>query len=612
MIGQTVRRMFVGGVGTIAVLSTPAPSESQEDWQQGVEYIIEAELDEARETLRGRARFTYTNRSPDTLDRLYFHQHLNAFRPNSAWARSGQRPQPDFTSLPDPDHAFERMLSIRTVAAGGGGSDVVSRPLRWTYPGAPDSTVVEVPLLDDLEPGEEITLELNWEARPSTLCRRQCRQGRHYDFAQWYPRIAPYDEDGWAAHALYPQGEFYGSFGSYDVTIDVEADQVIGATGVPVEGDPGWGVEPTQREWYGDVGERQRLNMLSISPELGRKRVRFYAEDVHHFAWTTNPEYIYEGGEVAGTEDRARPVAVHVLYRPGDEPSWGDGQALGRTVWSLEWLENVFGPYPWPQLTNVHRLEGGGTEFPMVIMDGSASEGLILHETAHQYAHGIFGNNEWKEAWLDEGFASFLVSWAFQDNVPGVWVQTRDRMAQQEAAGFSQPIATVSEEFESFGLYNYMAYTRGSFFFRMLQGLVGDDTFRRTLREFYDRWALRHVTEESLRTTAEAVSGQDLEWFFDQWLHTTATLDYGIGEVEQDMRDGRWWTRVEVLRDGEAWMPVTLRVGDEERVLEGRGRRQHAEFVTDGRPSEAILDPDGWILDRNPENNRAEILEPSR
>ncbi|MDX1394240.1 MAG: M1 family metallopeptidase, partial [Gemmatimonadota bacterium] len=520
MKGQSIR--WVAPALMVFTTGAAAPVAGQESWRQGVHYVIEAELDEDAETLRGRARFTYVNRSPDTLDRLYFHQHLNAFRPNSAWAESGQRPEPDFTSLADPDHAFERLLAVRTVPAGAGGSEIVGRALRWSYPGAPDSTVVEVPLLDPLEPGEQMTLQLDWEARPSTVCRRQCRSGRHYDFAQWYPRIAPYDEDGWAAHALYPQGEFYGSFGTYDVTLDLASDQVIGATGVPVEGDPGWGPEPTQRDWYADVpSERRRLNLLDISPQMGRKRVRFYAEDVHHFAWTTNPDYIYEHGSVPPTAGRETPIEIHVLYRPGDEESWGSGQAAQRTVFALEFLEDTFGPYPWPQLTNVHRLEGGGTEFPMLIMDGSASDGLIMHETAHQYAHGIFGNNEWKEAWLDEGFASFLVNWAFARQVPTVWRQNRDGMAEREAQGFAQPISTVSDEFESFGLYNYMAYGRGSWVFRMLWGLIGDEAFRATMRELYDSYRLRHVTEESLRTAAETVTGDDLGWFFEQWLHTT-------------------------------------------------------------------------------------------
>ena len=70
--------------------------------------------------------------------------------------------------------------------------------------------------------------------------RRQGRRGRHYDFAQWYPRVVAYDKHGWAEHPLYPAGEFYGEFGDFRVDLDVPEDQVVGATGVPVCGDPGW------------------------------------------------------------------------------------------------------------------------------------------------------------------------------------------------------------------------------------------------------------------------------------------------------------------------------------------------------------------------------------
>jgi hypothetical protein len=411
---------------------------------------------------------------------------------------------------------------------------------------------------------------------------------------------------------VYPAGEFYGSFGRYDVVLDIEADQVVGATGAVLSGDPGWGVEPSGGDFYESrPGDPPRLGLLSISPFPGRKRLRLYAEDVHHFAWTTSPEYVHESGVVPARPDRPRPIEVHVLYRPGDEDEWGGGKAAASTVSSLRFLEDVFGPYPWPQLTNVHRLEGGGTEFPMMIMDGSANPGLIMHETAHQYAHGIFGNNEWKEAWLDEGFASFLASWAFEADQPAAWRQSRDRMAEMEARGFEQPVSTLSEEFESFGLYNYMAYTRGSFVFRMLHGLIGDEMFRAALVAYYERYRFRHVTEESLRTAVEEVSGQDLGWFFEQWLHTTATLDYGIGEVDQRETPEGWATGVEVIRTGDAWMPVTLRVGDEERVVDGRGRSQRVEVISTNRPDRASLDPDGWILDTDPSNDVVEIAAPA-
>lgn len=619
---RTRARGAAGGSGTrvpgaaialCAILLFPASDAAAQaaPWKQGVRYDIEATLDEDREVLRARARFNYVNRSPETLDRLYFHQHLNAFRPGSTWARVEERERFDFQNLPDSAQAFERMLSIRRLPAGAGGSDIVGRDMRWSYPEAPDSTVLEVPLPDALEPGEEITLELDWEARPSTLCRRQCREGRQYDFAQWYPRIAPYDRSGWAEHVLYPQGEFYGDFASYDVTLDLRQDQVVGATGVVVSGDPGWGVDPSPAAGVAAAGAAPRLNLLPISPRPGRKRVRFRAEDVHHFAWSTSPTYIHEGGTMPPTEAREHPIDIHVLYRPGDEEEWGSGQAVERTVQSLQFLEQVFGPYPWPQLTNLHRLEGGGTEFPMVIMDGSASPGLIMHETAHQYAHGIFANNEWKDAWLDEGFASFLTSWAFEEGQPGTWRGMREGMAETERSLGEHPIATHSEDFADFGTYGYMAYSRPEFVYHMLRGLVGEETFRDILHEYYERYALKHVDEDAFRSVVEDVSGEDLDWFFEQWLHTTATLDYAIGEVTQEETEDGWRTRVEVVREGDAWMPVELRVGDEVRELDSRGRSQRVEFVTDERPTEAMLDPDGWILDSDPENDRREIPEPA-
>ncbi len=583
------------------------------DWQQEVRYDIEARLDEAADHLRGRARVTYTNRSPETLDRLYFHQHLNAFRPNSIWARTERRPQYDFQALRDPDYGYERLLAARRLPAGAGGSDIVGRDLRPAYPLAPDSTVVELPLPVPLRPGDVVTLELDWEARPSTLCRRQCRSGRHYDFAQWYPRIAPYDREGWAEHPLYPQGEFYGEFATYDVVLDVEEDQVIGATGVPVAGDPGW-ADPDarlQRDWY-DPPDPPRLGLLRRTPEPGRKRVRFYAEDVHHFAWSADPEYAYEGGEVTPSGDRERPIAVHVLYRPGDEESWGGGRAVERTVRALEFLEGVFGPYPWPQLTNLHRLEGGGTEFPMVIMDGSASEGLIVHETAHQWVHGIFANNEWKEAWLDEGFASFLTTLAFEDERPDAWRRARASNAGNERRGLSHPIATISEEFPDFATYGYMAYDRSEFVFYMLRRLVGDETFRGILREYYARHALRHVTEGDFRSTVADVSGMDLDWFFEQWLHSTATLDWRIDEVTVEETPEGWTTRVRVVRDGDAYMPVRLALLKDGETLSlesvtSRAREQTVELTSAERPTAVVLDPGGWLLDSNPDNDGRRI-----
>src|SRR5438046_7384190 len=128
--------------------------------------------------------------------------------------------------MKDPDFAFERITQ-----ASLGAPD---------YPYAPDSTIAHWRLSRALTPGDSMDVTISWKARPSTLPRRQGRQGRRFDFAQWYPKVVVYDKYGWEDHPLYPAGEFYGEFASYDVSLDLTADQVVAATGVPIERDPSW------------------------------------------------------------------------------------------------------------------------------------------------------------------------------------------------------------------------------------------------------------------------------------------------------------------------------------------------------------------------------------
>ena len=367
-------------------------------WQQQVAYQITASLDEPSGVLTGHVRITYVNRSPDTLSEFFVHQYLNAFRPGSRWAAADSAEQRDrFQHLKDPDFAFERITN----------ATVMGEQRRPDYPYAPDSTIAHWTLPRSLPPGDSLVVEIDWQARPSTLPRRQGRQGRRFDFAQWYPKVVVYDRYGWEDHPLYPAGEFYGEFATYDVTLDLPADQVIGATGVPVEGDPGWEKARAdralqidyQRDWY--HAPRTTPRCRDTAP--GRKCVRFHAEQVHHFAFSLNPDYVYEQG-------RYGDAVVRVLYLPNDRATWGGGIAVRYTALALAWLDSLFGKYQWPQLSNVHRIEGGGTEFPMMIMDGSASIGLIVHESGHQYTMGLCqgsistsGFRKYRSGWSEPG-----------------------------------------------------------------------------------------------------------------------------------------------------------------------------------------------------------------
>ncbi|HEX4932321.1 MAG TPA: hypothetical protein VFV33_04025, partial [Gemmatimonadaceae bacterium] len=383
-----------------------------------------------------------------------------------------------FQKLEEPDYGYERFTAFPVIDGA---------TVRPQYPLAPDSTVVRLPLPRPLPPGGSIRVAFAWEARPSTVTRRQGRRGRHWDFAQWYPKVAVYDRGGWQWNPLVPAGEFYGEYGTYDVTMLVRDDQVIGATGVPVAGDPGWarvsrtGAPLLAANAYGAV-ERE----LPAAP-AGYRAVRFRAENVHHYAWSASPDYRYEGGAYAREQ---RPsfrlptwdtVAIHVLYRPGDDSTWGGGRAVQRTKHALGWLESLYGPYVYPQVTNLHRLDPGGTEFPMMMMNGSASQGLIIHELGHVFTYGILGNNEWRAGWMDEGLTEYQTEWAegltpqeqagktpAPPRLPEGYRVNAVTIPRSDSAGLSllrldlakrsEPLARKAQDYREFAVYNAMVY----------------------------------------------------------------------------------------------------------------------------------------------------------
>ncbi len=577
-------------------------------FQQDIRYTITARLDEPSGALTGSGRMLYRNNSPDTLTTMAFHLYLNAFRPGSKWAarETAEQGRSWYAILPDPYYAYER---LRRVAVGGAEVEV-------RYPGAPDSTVAEFTLPRPLPPGDSLTVDLEWEARLSVVPRRQGRRGRRYDFAQWYPEVAVYDRFGWEAHPLYPEGEFFGEYGTYDVTLDLMADQVCGATGVPVEGDPGWWAARAtpetpvtlQSDWYGastspspypPAPSPNFSASRSVGP--GRKLVRFYADSVEHFAFSCNPDYRYEEGRSGGT-------VIHALYLPADSLSWGHGVAVTRAARALAWLDHIYGPYAWPQATLLHRIEDGGTEFPMMVMLGGAGESLIFHELGHLYTYGILGNNEWKEGWLDEGFTTFQTGWNFQQRALGVPSrQTQMLVLGLDLDGWSQPVVQPAEDYRDYATYSRMIYTKGQLICEMLRYVLGEQTFERVLREYYARWRLKHVTSERFEEVAEAVSHQDLSWFFAEWLHGEPLVDYGLHKVRRRRAGDGWITDIEIERLSDGIMPVDIAVpvGDSTVIVRARGfeRRETVEVRTALEPGRIELDPARQTMDWNYLNN---------
>ena len=610
--------------------TTPPSGDTVGYWQQRADYTVRAVLDEARGVLRANGTLHYVNASPDTLHELWLHQHLNAFRPGSRWsAMDAAQGKVRFQALKDPDHAFERFTAPPTIGAG---------TLTVEYPLAPDSTVVRLGLPRALLPGDSVDVQLAWEARPSTVLRRQGRKGRQFDFAQWYPKVAVYDRHGWKPNAFVPQGELYGEFGTFDVTFVLPVDQVIASTGVPLAGDPGWervaitgNVPPRPR----GVTANDRPSNSEPVPD-GYRAVRFVAERVHHFGWSVSPDFRYEGGE--WVRPRGDTVALHVLHR-----NWMPGRTLAHMRTALAWLEERFGPYGWPQFTIVQRLEQSGTEFPMLVMNGEEDLDLVVHEAGHQFTYGMLANNEWQSAWMDEGLTSYSELWRAgwsraalaaerqAANRPAADLAAADyvaRFSRMESdtrdaelparAKRPQPLGLRSDGFEDKNMYDVAVYTRGAAMYGALRDVMGNEPFERFLREYFRRWRFRHVDRWAMQRVAEDVTGRPLGWFFGQWIDSAGVVDYRLSEarVSPSTVDGRamWTVTVQLQRLGvyRHPMPVGVRTAAGWTIVRADPAmdRQTLTVTVSERPDAVWLDPFGHVESSTAWQSRLAIPTP--
>lgn len=564
-------------------------------FQQRVHYTIDVRLDTGSHMLTGTQRIVYVNNSPDTLRQFFLHLYPNAFRSKNTSLMKDylRRFNRSFIDLPQ---KYRGYLDIYDVKIGGADTTPVI-----------NETVAEMTLPRPLAPGDSMEVTLRFEERVRRHIERAGHRGGQYDIAQWYPKVAVYDEKGFHAEVL-REGEYYGEFGVFDVTIEVPSDYVVAATGEPVDGDPGWSLNPPERAARAAEGDRGST-----------RKVRFHADKVHDFAWSASPRFAVQDSTWNGVEVRS-------VFDSGN-PAWKDS-TLAHGVRAIEFLSGLVGPYPYPRLTIVQGLMRGrsGMEYPMLAMNGAASEELAVHETAHNWFYGALANDERAEAWLDEGFATYYTgrfilerygdygntsdwNW-YQRLTPQYTIaaQARREVIPLLDLGYGERIATRSEDFKHD--YYTAVYTRAALALNALRYVVGAGTFDRMVAAYYERWKFKHVNETRFREVCEEVSGENLGWFFEQWLHTRKICDYRLAEMttEKNEKGDGYLTHVRIERKEEITMPLLLEFTFEDGTrdttsVSGRLRTIEQTFAHARKPRRVALNPDNEIVDINLSDN---------
>lgn len=514
-------------------------------FQQHVAYTIEVELNDTEHTLSAHLSLTYTNNSPDVLDSIYFHLWPNAYKKGNTALCEQMMSNGDlslyYADAKDKGHIDGLAFKVNGVDA------------KFKY--HKDHIDIGILYLNEpLGPGGAINISTPFKVKvPSGEFSRLGHIGQSYQITQWYPKPAVYDRDGWHEMPYLNQGEFYSEFGSYDVSITLPKNYVLGATGDIQDGDE-------EIEWLNQkVAATEAIEKFpkdNSFPESSNemKTLRFIQDNVHDFAWFADKRYHVLKGEVELPHSQ-RKVTTWAMFTNSEAKLWKK---------SIEYLNDATyyyslwnGDYPYNHVTAVDGTisAGGGMEYPNITVIGNSGsaislETVIMHEVGHNWFYGVLGSNERIHPWMDEGINSFNEDRYIKTKYPeyrmlpeGIrkafrldWVDHKGLFyigyTLNARRNFSQPIEMHSADYTSTN-YGAIVYGKTALAFNYLHHYLGQELFDLCMRKYFDQWKFKHPGPNDLRAVFEGQSQRDLSWFFDDMLETTKTLDYKIAGLSK-------------------------------------------------------------------------------
>ncbi len=516
-------------------------------WQQHVDYGMEVTMDVETYQYKGTQKLVYTNNSPDTLQRMYYHLYFNAFQPGSEMdlrlqnikdgdKRMMQDGKSRIASLSETEQGY---LHALTLTQDGQKVDFNE-----------EETILVVDLAKPIPPGGKTTMDMSFQGQVPLQVRRSGRnskEGVALSMSQWYPKVVEYDFEGWHPNP-YIAREFHGVWGDFDVKITIDKEYTIGGTGY---------LQNPQ-----EIGHGYETAGTKVKAKGKTLTWHFKAPMVHDFMWGADPEYVHD------TLEMQNGPTLHFFYKDNPElkENWKNLQP--KTAAAMEFFNKNIGPYPYKQYSVVQGGDGGMEYAMSTLITGERSfgslVGVMVHEMAHSWFQHVLATNESKHSWMDEGFTSFISSLCMNE----IMDQGKDNPFQGSYKGYyalvksgkEQPQTTHADRYDLNFAYGIAAYSKGSVFLSQLGYVIGQDKLMETIRKYYNDFKFKHPVPNDIKRTAEKVSGMELDWYLTDWTQTTNTIDYGIRDVISE--GGK--TKVVFERIGLMPMPLDVLVVDAE------------------------------------------------
>ncbi len=526
-------------------------------WQQDVHYTIDAFINDSLDEIKGTEKLEYYNNSPHTLTTVYFHLYQNAFQPGS-YAHALE-----ITNHQNPKFGNYEALKMGTLIEE---FKIEGQIVDYKI----DNTILIAQLKTPLKPNESITFNIKFKTYwDMGDMRRRFKTfspdgiNKHYDGVHWYPRICVYDRKfGWETDQHLGK-EFYGDYGVYDVNLTFPAKYVVEATGALQNESQ---VMPLDLRKALDIKNYRDKNYKFKTPTVGTKTWQYHAENVHDFAFTADPTYRI--GEVMWNG-----IRCIALAQEQNAPYWQPTAQFVANV--VQIYSTDIGMYGYPKIVAADARDG--MEYPMITLNGGNWPGhqyVIAHEVGHNWFFGMIGNNETYRAMLDEGFTQFLTSWSIKkiNGIP-MHANTYDEGAVyngylNDAINKNDaPLNTHSDDFNSVlgqgGGYRHVYFKTATMLYN-LQYTLGDTLFLSAMKHYFNQWKFAHPYPEDFRNSIIDYTKVDLNWFFDQWMETTKTIDYKISKIKKlkQTNDGKYQYAIKFKRKGEMQMPLDIMVTD--------------------------------------------------
>ncbi len=549
---NSIRQAFEAGTRDFS--GKPGPNY----WQLEADYTIDVSLNPSTQTLTGSEKILMHNTSGDDLEVIVLRLDHNIFRADV----------PRGSSVPA--ETTEGMV-VTAIKVAGESVDLTAPPVGRNA--APElrvsglnRTVAVITLAKPIKAGSTTEVEIDWHTKlPGGPNGRGHRMTQRFDSTlfqptQWFPRLAKYDDlRGWETSVYLGPAEFFNNFGRFDVSITVPGGWIVSGTGVLQN--PDEVLTPTAIQRLGTILDSDEEVTIVAADERGAGKStapgekltwHFVADRVNDFAWATSGDFIWKA--TRATIPGKGPVPIHMVYLP-ERANYFE-RAARNTRHALEFYSELWGPYPFPQLT-MQDGPSAGMEYPMVI---NSNQGAADHETAHQWWPMMLGTNETRYGWMDEGFNQYMniLSDADDEGKP----YSFDGLGQSYGAmsGNEDEAPLMWNSNDAGSGYGFQTYRKTPLMLSMLGGIVGDEAVINAMKKYTATWAFKHPSPWDYMFFMNNELGQNLEWFWYYWLFTTESVESAI----QDVTSANGQTTVRVKQEGEMPSPVVLRVEFEE------------------------------------------------